>query len=76
LPESLGELVRDEVDQPMLPNEQYFPDADDVMPHDLAEFDFRYSHRVKLGVNDAMRADKALQGIRGKRLMYRRPDEA
>jgi hypothetical protein len=42
----------------------------------LAEFDFRYSNRIKLGVNDAMRADKALEGIRGKRLMYRRPHEA
>jgi hypothetical protein len=42
----------------------------------LSEFDFRYSHRVKLGYSDAMRADKALEGIRGKRLMYRRPNEA
>ena len=42
----------------------------------LSEFDFRYSNRVKLGVNDAQRADKALEGIRGKRLMYRRPHEA
>jgi len=39
----------------------------------LAEFDFRYSYRVKLGFTDAMRADKAMQGIVGKRLMYRRP---
>ena len=36
----------------------------------LAEFDFRYSNRVKLGVNDAMRADTALRGIVGKRLTY------
>ncbi len=42
----------------------------------LAEFDFRYSHRAKLGVSDAMRADKAMQGIVGKRLMYRRPRKA
>jgi hypothetical protein len=42
----------------------------------LAEFDFRYSNRVKLGVTDAMRADKAMQGIVGKRLMYRRPRKA
>jgi transposase-like protein len=41
----------------------------------LAEFDFRYSYRVKLGYNDAMRAEEALKGIVGKRLMYRRPDE-
>ena len=40
----------------------------------LSEFDFRYSNRIALGVDDAMRADKALQGITGKRLTYRRPD--
>ena len=38
----------------------------------LAEFDFRYSERAKLGVNDVERADKALKGISGKRLTYRR----
>jgi hypothetical protein len=32
--------------------------------------------RVKLGFTDAMRADKAMKGIVGKRLMYRRPDGA
>jgi transposase-like protein len=37
----------------------------------LSEYDFRYSYRVALGYSDAMRADKALQGISGKRLMYR-----
>ncbi len=37
----------------------------------FAEFDFRYSNRVKLGVNDAMRADRALKCITGKRLTYR-----
>lgn len=42
----------------------------------LAEFDFRYSNRMKLGVDDAMRADKALEGIKGKRLTYRRTNEA
>lgn len=42
----------------------------------LAEFDFRYTYRTKLGYCDAARADKAMQGIVGKRLMYRRPDEA
>ena len=36
----------------------------------LAEFDFRYSNRAKLGVNDANRADIALQGVKGKRLTY------
>jgi len=37
----------------------------------LAEFDFRYNNRVKLGVNDVERADIALTGIVGKRLTYR-----
>lgn len=39
----------------------------------LSEFDFRYSHRVGLGIDDAARADKALKGITGKRLTYRQP---
>jgi transposase-like protein len=38
----------------------------------LAEFDFRMSHRAKLGYTDDMRTDKALSGIGGKRLTYRR----
>jgi transposase-like protein len=38
----------------------------------LAEFDFRYSHREGCGFNDADRAAKALEGIAGKRLTYRR----
>ncbi len=42
----------------------------------LSEFDFRYSNRVALGVNDETRAEKALQGISGKRLTYRRPHRA
>jgi transposase-like protein len=37
----------------------------------LAEFDFRYSNRVRLGVNDEMRAERALRGAVGKRLTYR-----
>jgi transposase-like protein len=40
----------------------------------VAEFDFRYSHRVAVGVDDNARALKALQGAIGKRLTYRRPD--
>ncbi len=42
----------------------------------LAEFDFRYSFRSGLGVNDTMRADEMLRGIAGKRLTYRRVSEA
>jgi hypothetical protein len=37
----------------------------------LAEFDFRYSNCVALGVDDVARADRALKGIVGKRLKYR-----
>ena len=37
----------------------------------LAEFDFRYNNRVKLGVNDSGRTETALKGIVGKRLTYR-----
>jgi transposase-like protein len=36
----------------------------------LAEFDFRYNNRVGLGVDDVERADRALEGIVGKRLTY------
>lgn len=36
----------------------------------LVEFDFRYSNREKLGVNDTARADRALRGARGRRLTY------
>jgi transposase-like protein len=38
----------------------------------LAEFDFRYTNRIANGVDDAERADRALKGIAGKRLTYRR----
>lgn len=37
----------------------------------LAEFDFRHSERSARGVNDAMRAEKAIRGTVGKRLAYR-----
>ncbi len=36
----------------------------------LAEFDFRQNNRERLGINDARRAEIALQGMRGKRLTY------
>jgi transposase-like protein len=42
----------------------------------LAEFDFRYSERIALGIDDQMRAEKALRGIVGKRLTYRTTDSA
>jgi hypothetical protein len=42
----------------------------------LAEFDFRDNERSSLGVNNSARAGKLLKGIVGKRLTYRRTDEA
>ena len=42
----------------------------------LAEFDFRYNNRVKLGVDDVARATKAIKGAKHKRLTYRQPDGA
>jgi transposase-like protein len=40
----------------------------------LAEFDFRYNERSKLGVDDSERAARLARGIVGKRLTYRRPN--
>ena len=43
----------------------------------LHEFDFRYSNRVALGVDDAERTTRAVKGAEGKRLLYRqRPHQA
>jgi transposase-like protein len=42
----------------------------------LNEFAFRYNNRIKLGVDDDMRALIALRGIEGKRLTYRRINAA
>lgn len=36
-----------------------------------AEFEFRYNNRVANGPDDATRAAIALQGVKGKRLLYR-----
>ncbi len=36
----------------------------------LAEFDFRYSYRIKTGYDDFARAEHALLGVKGKRLTY------
>jgi hypothetical protein len=36
----------------------------------LAEYDFRYSNRAKLGIDDATRVEKLLRGVVGKRLTY------
>jgi hypothetical protein len=48
----------------------YFHVSEAHLKRYLAEFDFRYSNRAKLGVDDAMRADLALAGVKGKRLTY------
>lgn len=37
----------------------------------IGEFDFRYSNRMRLGVDDLARTENALKGIVGKRLTYR-----
>jgi len=42
----------------------------------LAEFDWRYNYRVGLGFSDQDRAEKAIKAMVGKRLTYRRTDEA
>jgi hypothetical protein len=42
----------------------------------LAEFDFRYTNREATGCNDADRAERAVAGTIGRRLMYARPDFA
>ena len=42
----------------------------------LAEYDFRYSYRVKLGFDDKARTVAAIKGAEGKRLTYRQPRQA
>jgi transposase-like protein len=37
----------------------------------LHEFDFRYSNRIKLGIDDSERTTRAIKGADGKRLTYR-----
>src|SRR5262249_5617302 len=39
----------------------------------LAEFDFRYTNRIGVGVDDVQRTERAVKGIVGKRLRYRGP---
>jgi hypothetical protein len=43
------------------------------LPRYLAEFDFRMSNRIRLGVDDTMRTERAIKGAVGKRLTYRQP---
>jgi transposase-like protein len=39
----------------------------------LSEYDFRYNHRIALGVDDLGRTLAAVKGAEGKRLTYRQP---
>ncbi len=50
----------------------YFHVSGDHLQRYCDEFDFRYSNRSALGIEDAERTDIALKGIAGKRLTYRR----
>jgi hypothetical protein len=47
------------------------PCADKHLHRYRAEFDFRYSNRIGLGVDDQDRADTAIWNMVGKRLTYR-----
>ncbi len=49
----------------------YFHVSEAHLHRYLAEFDFRYSNRIKLGVDDTQRTDLTILGARGKRLTYR-----
>jgi transposase-like protein len=49
----------------------YFHVSQQHLKRYLAEFDFRYSNRIALGIGDEDRSDRALVGGKGKRLTYR-----
>ena len=78
---SAGEYVRDEVHTNTVENYYsvfkrgmkgiYQHCSEKHLHRYLAEFDFRYNNRVRLGVNDITRTGNALRGIVGKRLTYR-----
>jgi transposase-like protein len=40
----------------------------------LAEFDFRYNNRIRLGCDDGERALRTLEGFKGRRLTYQQTD--
>jgi hypothetical protein len=52
------------------------PELADLETRYLAEFDYRYNERMALGMSDADRMSKSIAGIVGKRLTYRRTNEA
>jgi transposase-like protein len=39
----------------------------------VAEFDFRYNNRTRLGINDTERTQRTIRGAQGRRLMYQEP---
>jgi transposase-like protein len=45
------------------------------LPRYLSEFDFRYSNRAALGVNDTERSERAIKGAVGRRLTYKQPGQ-
>jgi len=49
----------------------YFHVSETHLHRYAAEFDFRYNNRIALGVDDKERAERALKGVKGKRLTYR-----
>jgi transposase-like protein len=49
----------------------YFHVSESHLKRYLSEFDFRYSNRIKLGIDEEERADRMLVGAKGKRLTYR-----
>ena len=49
----------------------YFHVSEEHLHRYLAEFDFRYSNRSALGIEDEERTERAVRGIIGKRLTYR-----
>ena len=48
----------------------YFHISEAHLGRYLAEFDFRYTYRIKTGFDDIARTDRAIVGAKGKRLMY------
>ncbi len=40
------------------------------------EFAFRWNYRIALGIDDNARAAAIINGVEGKRLTYRRPNQA
>ena len=48
----------------------YFHVSEEHLHRYLAEFDFRYSNRSALGIEDGERTDRAIKGAKGKRLTY------